>query len=443
MNTAIALNLLYEQSFFGTILFLVIMLCYLCLERWTPLSMFPFLWFSFLSAMVVPWAFIKKLFPHDSLPDPVWLEVSALRSINQGVQQSLFQGGWSLQNGLLFVWLLGVVVSVLLYVIIPVMRHKHSLSTMRIVTQETHHKAKKTLSRYQSVSRLVVFIPDEKWSKTPFVSGFIFPKLFIPDTFFDENNADAIKGILLHEEAHMKSFDNLKLLIARIITALFWFLPFTYFVLFMLRRSQELAADNFALLRLGARERLCYAQAMASMAILQGSDKGSFVSAFNHINHITRRLIMIKKFKRRGFVSQLLPLVVLFGGMATAYASSAIQDDLHLKISGQILENGKLISSPTIIVNSGSTAKIITGDGKKIMIMEILATYFEPNSVALDVIHCEKAQAPGASVPVSEETCGGMGQSMQFSGPLDFIFQASKNNFDFNFEVSKLKIIKN
>ncbi len=85
----------------------------------------------------------------------------------------------------------------------------------------------------------------------PMVWGVGRPRLLLP-AGFESWTADKLRGVLLHELAHLKRGDPLALWIAQWVKALHWFNPLAWLTIRQLRADQERACDD-AVLRHGVR----------------------------------------------------------------------------------------------------------------------------------------------------------------------------------------------
>jgi beta-lactamase regulating signal transducer with metallopeptidase domain/beta-lactamase class D len=85
----------------------------------------------------------------------------------------------------------------------------------------------------------------------PMVWGVWRPRLLLPADF-ESWTADKLRGVLLHELAHLKRGDPLALWIAQWVKALHWFNPLAWLTIRQLRADQERACDD-AVLRHGVR----------------------------------------------------------------------------------------------------------------------------------------------------------------------------------------------
>lgn len=440
MNIIDILNFLYAQSLTGGAWFVVILFCYLVLEKRFSISLYSSLWFSVFLVMWVPFSFLNEIFPKK-----VQSLVSVMNISNELMSApSVVTVKRSLQMSdvLVGIWLLGASVAIFIFVLKPLWELKRFFHQLVIV--ETDLLVKKFLNQTEAPCKTKdVLIFSNSEFKTPFVSGFLFPQIYIPQTLVAENGSEAIRGILLHEEAHARGYDNLKNLVARLILCIFWFLPFLYIAIYFLKLTQEVAADNYALVRLSKAERVGFAQALVSTA-LNMNNKNIFRTTFNEENHITRRLNMIKNFKTQTYMKALLPASILVAASCAAYAVTVQpQDEVMMRIEGTIRKNGQILAKPRIVTVSGELAKIVSGDKsqKKVVVVEALPTYSGNNQASVTMRVCEKDHFD--SIDPKEEldrlNCEDIGAALEAKGPLNLSVHSDEDDLQFDFVVSKVK----
>jgi hypothetical protein len=78
---------------------------------------------------------------------------------------------------------------------------------------------------------------------TPVVVGLFSPVILLP-TSAATWPSERLETVLLHERSHLRRYDGLALLLARIVSALYWFLPPAWWLAARLRRECELLADE-------------------------------------------------------------------------------------------------------------------------------------------------------------------------------------------------------
>ncbi len=141
--------------------------------------------------------------------------------------------------------------------------------------------------------------------KTPAVYGILKPKIIIPQNL-DKNS---LEYILLHENMHIKSFDNFFRAVAIFLVCFHWFNPFSFLFLKLFHSDVELACDERVLMRLSEKGRNEYAK-----TLLYALERNPFfVSPFGG-SKIKKRINNIVSFKKLTLFSSLC-FILLIGGM--------------------------------------------------------------------------------------------------------------------------------
>ncbi len=137
---------------------------------------------------------------------------------------------------------------------------------------------------------------------SPAVYGITKPKIIIPASFSDED----MQFILLHERAHIRRGDNLRRIIAFVITALHWFNPLAWVFLNMLLSDIELACDECVLMSIGDDSAKDYARSLLNCH----ESANVFASAFGGAK-IRTRIENILSFKKLTLLSTIVFLLLL------------------------------------------------------------------------------------------------------------------------------------
>ena len=101
-----------------------------------------------------------------------------------------------------------------------------------------------------------VFLCDE--IDTPFVSGILRPKIYMPSGL----DAETMENAEAHEQAHIKRFDYLWKLLAFAALALHWFNPAAWLGYILFCRDIELACDENVVKGLSQEEKVQYSQSI-------------------------------------------------------------------------------------------------------------------------------------------------------------------------------------
>ncbi|MCY3757813.1 MAG: M56 family metallopeptidase, partial [Acidobacteria bacterium] len=118
---------------------------------------------------------------------------------------------------------------------------------------------------------------------SPMVVGILRPVIVFPADFADKLRADELSLVLMHELGHVRRWDNLVVLLHRLIAALFFFHPAVWLCGCMLRREAEQACDDLVVCATGRPE--TYARGLARAALLTANS-----------NPMTRRIPLVNAF---------------------------------------------------------------------------------------------------------------------------------------------------
>ena len=98
---------------------------------------------------------------------------------------------------------------------------------------------------------------------TPFIFGFIKPKIHIPGGL----SGDELRYALLHEQTHIKRRDYLVKLLAFALLCVHWFNPLAWVAFVLLCADMEMSCDERVLRELGVGIKADYSQALLSLSV--------------------------------------------------------------------------------------------------------------------------------------------------------------------------------
>lgn len=149
-----------------------------------------------------------------------------------------------------------------------------------------------------------IYVSDKVDS--PIVFGIFRQRVIIPSGI-DETSSD-LKYILLHEQVHMKRFDNLIRLVAIFTACLHWFNPFIWMFLKLFLNDMEITCDLKATSILSKEEKKKYAQALVNMS----SGQRVFLSVAFGKNIVRTRVLNVLRYERLSmFATVILTFFVL------------------------------------------------------------------------------------------------------------------------------------
>lgn len=155
--------------------------------------------------------------------------------------------------------------------------------------------------------------------KTPFVLGFIHPKIYIPTGLSAEE-----KGyIILHEQTHIKRFDHVVKLAAFLILCAHWFNPLAWLAFVLMSVDMEMSCDERVLKEMGGEIKKAYSTSLLSLATGRRLINGSPL-AFGEGN-IKGRIKNVLNF-RKPAAWVIVVVVVLAAALSVGLAANRVQD---------------------------------------------------------------------------------------------------------------------
>ena len=139
-------------------------------------------------------------------------------------------------------------------------------------------QARRTLDGYPKVE-----VATSPSISSPMALGILRPIIVFPADLVKKLSADKLSLILMHELAHVRRWDNLTLLLQRLISAVLFFHPAVWLCGRMLRREAEQACDDLVVCVTGRSE--AYARGLAHVA-----------EQAAHLNPLIRRIPTMNAF---------------------------------------------------------------------------------------------------------------------------------------------------
>lgn len=98
--------------------------------------------------------------------------------------------------------------------------------------------------------------------KTPFVLGFVRPRIYIPSGL----SAGELGYILKHEQVHIRRLDHFVKPLAFLVTAAHWFNPLVWLAYYLLVQDMELSADEIVIREAGSDIRRDYSRSLYALS---------------------------------------------------------------------------------------------------------------------------------------------------------------------------------
>jgi len=162
---------------------------------------------------------------------------------------------------------------------------------------------------------------------SPFLAGLWRPAIFLPASYAQDFDADALRAILAHELGHWERRDNAWALLARLTCALFWPQPLLLALARRMAQAAEEACDALALAQ-GCSPR-AYADCLLSLAERRSFSLGERavgVGIVSFRSAVGRRIqtVLTQKGKTMPAISSRLRATVLVGAALAALAAGCL-----------------------------------------------------------------------------------------------------------------------
>lgn len=151
---------------------------------------------------------------------------------------------------------------------------------------------------------LVNNVYSYKKASSPFVFGFISPRIFLPS----EIDEKTLPYVIAHEEAHIKRKDHLWKMFGYLILIFHWYNPVLWLSYSLFSRDIELACDERVVRALGVNERADYSEALLECTA-KSHPFTACPLAFGEVG-VKERIKTVLNYKRPAFVIVLLSVFI-------------------------------------------------------------------------------------------------------------------------------------
>ncbi|MGH1469308.1 MAG: M56 family metallopeptidase [Bdellovibrionales bacterium] len=335
-------NFAASQVFFGALMFAITMFVYLVFNKYLRMESSTSLWFGFFVLLALPFGeFLEAL-----NPKAIEVVINNSPAFVTGVRDQVEStSSYANQSALYLIWLLGFGLSSIAFILLPLFRYAMFLFRSDLVKNDK--------SFPQGLQKIVESVPvvvsrDESF-ESPFVYGFVFPKICIPEYLLRTMSEKQLEAIIWHETHHYKNRDNLRNLFSRFVMSVFWFFPPVYFIYSMLLKAEEYTADRYAIKKMGSAQ--VYSETLVNVSGALNASISLQTYFFNR-QDLKERLFMITRShsnsKRLILTNGVILLSCLliscsFVGREKQKAASFehnIEAEITIKRDGKIVERG-------------------------------------------------------------------------------------------------------
>ncbi|WP_243136997.1 M56 family metallopeptidase, partial [Alkaliphilus serpentinus] len=195
-----------------------------------------------------------------------------------------------------YIWVLGII-ALLVYSFVSIFMLKRQLKSAQLIEQNIY---------------------EAKNLKTPFVLGFIKPKIYLPVGL----NATERSYILLHEQTHIHRKDHIIKVLAFLTLSVHWFNPLVWIAFMLMSKDMELSCDERVLKQMNNEDiKKTYANSLLSLATGKHIISGSPL-AFGEGN-VRGRIKNVLNYKRPRFWVVFASIIVLIVSGITLISNPA------------------------------------------------------------------------------------------------------------------------
>ena len=142
---------------------------------------------------------------------------------------------------------------------------------------------------------------------TPFVFGFIAPKIYLPVGL----ERDVANHAILHEQTHIKYGDHIVKLMSFLILCIHWFNPMVWLAFHQMSADMEMACDERVVKEIGAGAKTAYSQSLVNLATEARFARMSPL-AFGE-GGAKQRVSNVLKMKKRSIVLTIVAVLIVAG----------------------------------------------------------------------------------------------------------------------------------
>lgn len=159
----------------------------------------------------------------------------------------------------------------------------------------------------------------------PAVTGWLQPRIVLPQGLAEALDDDALRHVLLHELAHVRRLDGAVQAVAGLVAAVHWFNPLAWYALHRLEAECETACDAAVLARLPRRRRAGYGRTLIEVAARPrpASDPlGAPILGLSRHHDLKRRILMIARYRPTS-LRRALACAIVFAAVAAVTLTEA------------------------------------------------------------------------------------------------------------------------
>lgn len=207
------------------------------------------------------------------------------------------------------IWTVGAI-SLLVYGIVSYLKVIHMLRTATLLQDNVYETDRIT---------------------TPFVSGFIKPKIYVPVGISDQE----LSYILEHERTHIRRRDYLIKPFAYLLLIVHWFNPLMWMSFKLMSKDMEMACDEAVIQKMGSKVKGNYSKSLLSFAAKRSGSivGGPLAFGESHVHSRIRNVLNYKKPTLRVVAAACLVTLIIIIGLS---ANPAKEQDISAQSMNQL-----------------------------------------------------------------------------------------------------------
>lgn len=203
-------------------------------------------------------------------------------------------------------------------------------------------------------------IYQSEFVKSPFVLGFIKPKIYIP---YKTNDND-LPLVIAHEQAHIKRFDHLIKPLGFLLLSVHWFNPLLWIAYILLCRDIESACDEKVVKELTTEQRKSYSTALLNASISRKSIAACPL-AFGETG-VKERIKSVMSYKKPAFWIVIAAVIVCIITAVCFLTNPKERQSEKFYDNGQRIQitaetDGVVTEEKTIIMKEGQNVRLSNG----------------------------------------------------------------------------------
>lgn len=239
-----------------------------------------------------------------------------------------------------YIWLFGTIL-VGLYICMTSLlffrKIKYSSTKASFEVLDILNSCKERLGINKKVSIYIV-----KGIQSPFVTGFLTPKIYLSEEILKLSDSYQLIYILLHELGHYKRKDLLINKLSILAISLHWFNPVVWYAVKRMKSDREIACDAYVLEYIGDEKTTDYGMTILELSRIftkKYTIQNSLLNFFESKSRLEKRITMINRFKKGSYkISALtVALCILLGTITLTNASEIDTNNVINNISTNAL----------------------------------------------------------------------------------------------------------